>query len=246
MLRNGNFSGGWETLPAIEMAGFLRNQRPHDWEVSWLEVGQPLYDDLHTAAKGIPECVHKLTDQLPPDERLGGAKALILDGDAVYKIFNSGAAFGAALSQVVTGLAPGSTAVLTVPIQAHLHGDSDPYGAESGVWVNGVGAWVNGLEMGDRKWYEHKIEFIVPDNGQAEIVIRVKSKWDSPKDFFFDGVTLVAQTDPTPPPPNPDPPSGGQTVFVQLPDGFQLQQGVCSQANVIEVNAPAGVTIQVV
>ena len=35
MLQNGSFSEGWETLPAIADAGFLRNQRPNGWQIEW-------------------------------------------------------------------------------------------------------------------------------------------------------------------------------------------------------------------
>ena len=255
MLKNGNFSEEWETLPALPEAGFLRNQRPNHWQLEWLKPGNPLYDDPNSRVQGIPECVHKLSEQLPPHEQLGAANALILDGKATYKIFSFGAAFGAALSQTVTGLQPGSQAMLTVPIQVHLHGETDDYGAESSVWVNGEGGWVNGKVMGDRKWYEHKVEFTVPDNGTAEIVIRVKSKWNKAKDFFFDGIKLAAREVPagtsgggevvdsadaegeTAVP-------GGQVVYVQLPAGFALKTGASQQTNVIEINVPAGVSIQ--
>jgi hypothetical protein len=246
MLQNGSFSQGWETLPAIAEANFLRNQRPHGWQVEWQEIGAPLYADANVTVNGIPECVHKLSDQLPENERLGGPDALILEGDAVYKIFNSGAIFGATLSQTVTGLKPGSQARLTVPIQVHRHGDPDAFGAESGVWVNGVGEWAHSEKMGDRQWYEHKIDFVVPENGQAEIIIRVKSKWQRPKDFFFDAVKLEAQSTDGQNGDGSDDENGQMTVFVQLPEGVQLRQGTCDEANVVEVNAGPGVKIELV
>lgn len=251
MLKNGSFTEGWETLPAIAEAGYLKNQRPNGWQLEWQNKGESLYDDSGTKVDGIPECVHKLSDQLPADEQLGGVKALILAGDTTYKIFNSAAKFGATLSQTVTGLVPNSQATLTVPIQAHLHGETDAYGAESGVWVNGEGGWVNGFVMGDRQWYRHIIPFTVPASGEAEIVIRVKSKWTKPKDFFFDGITLEAQvgssggSDETVVDDNGGTAvSPGQIVYVQLPPGFELKTGTSQQGNVIEVNAPAGVTVQ--
>lgn len=256
MLQNGSFTEGWETLPALPEAGYLRNQRPNGWQLTWLNKGQPLYDDPNSQAQGVPECVHKLGTQLPPHEQRGMPNALILVGDTTYKIFNSGAAFGAALSQTVTGLQPGTQAVLTVPIQVHLHGESDEYGAESSVWVNDEGEWVNGRVMGDRKWYRHKVEFTVPANGEAEIVIRVKSKWNKPKDFFFDGIVLEAEqatsgdiTDDTVVD-NDD--AGGETavpvktIYLQLPAGVQLRQGESSQPNVVEINLPPGVTVEIV
>ena len=171
----------------------MKNQRPNHWQLEWLDKGEHLYADAYSRVTGIPECVHKLSKQLPADEQLGGAKALILAGDTTYKVFSASAVFGATLSQTVTGLRAGSRAVLTVPIQAHLRGDTDEYGAESGVWVNGEGRWANGRLMGDRQWYRHEVEFTVPENGVADIVIRVKSKWPLAKDFFIDDVTLMAE-----------------------------------------------------
>lgn len=249
MLQNGNFMADWETLPAIPEAGYLRNQRPYHWQLEWLKLGQPLYDDPNTEVTGIPECVHKLSTQLPPNEQLGAPNALILDGSTTYKIFSASAVFGATLSQTVSGLQPGSRATLTVPIQTHLRGETDPYGAESGVWVNGEGGWVHGFEMGDRRWYRHIITFTVPPSGQAEVVIRVKSKWVRPKDFFFDGITLEAQPAVMPPPiVDPIDPSPGDTqvVYLQLPPGVRLEQGVHGQANVIQVNVPPGVRLEII
>lgn len=253
MLQNGNFSGGWETLPAIEEAGFLKNQKPMGWEISWLNKNEAMYGDPNSVATGIPECVHKLSEQLPANEQLDGPDALILDGDATYKIFSFAAAFGATLKQTVTGLKPGSSATLTVPIQVHLRGETDPYGAESGVWVNGEGRWVNGFDMGDHKWYRHEVKFTVPDSGQAEIVIRVKSKWPRGKDFFIDGVTLDARPDggggSQPPGETGTPGSGDgttQTVFIQVPPGVQVNTSSGSATGVIEVKVPSGVTVEVV
>lgn len=246
MLQNGSFSEGWETLPPIVEANFLRNQRPHGWQVEWQAMGEPLYADPGTKVRGIPECVHKLSKQLPKNEQLGGKNALILEGNAVYKIFSGGAEFGATLSQTVTGLQPNSQARLVVPIQVHKHGDTDIFGAESGVWVNGEGDWAHSEKMGDRKWYKHKIDFTVPDNGQAQIIIRVKSKWRKPKDFFFDGITLEAKEATTPPVVDPEPPVATKTVFVQLPQGVEIKQGVCDEENVVEVNVGPGVKVEIV
>lgn len=250
MLQNGNFSADWETLPAIAEANHLRNQRPLHWQLEWLNIGDSLFGDAHTAVTGIPECVHKLSTQLPPDEQLGAPNALILDGTATYKIFSFAAVFGVTLSQTVTGLQPGSQATLTVPVQAHLRGETDPYGAESGVWVNGEGHWVHGFDMGDRRWYRHIHTFTVPASGQAEIMIRVKSKWPKGKDFFIDGITLEAQADTpvTPPPASGTDPGAGETklVYLQLPPGVQVEQGVSNQPNVIQVNLPPGTQLEII
>lgn len=188
LLHNPSFEEGWTDLPPAP--GYLINQQPHAWTLTWIKPGRPLYDSSDLAG-GVPECVHKLSDQLPPDEQPGGPNALILDGRVTYKLFHASAPFGAELRQTIYGLEPGTNWQLIVPIQVHLHDDTDPYGAEAGVWVNEVGGWVNGVNMGDRTWYEHVVAFTVPANGQAAVVLRVKSKWPRAKDFFVDHLRLL-------------------------------------------------------
>lgn len=194
VLVNGSFEEGWETVEG-------GNQRPNGWLLSWVPNGELLYDEDEggAVAQAVPEIVHKLSHQLPPDEQLGGPNALILEGEATYKIFQGNQPYGAELRQTVSNLIPGSVATLTVPIQIHWNElNPDPWSAESGVWVNGEGVWVNMEAMGNRAWYTHTVEFIVPADGLAEVLIRVKSKWAQGKDFFIDDVqlqALVPQTD---------------------------------------------------
>jgi len=236
MLQNGSFSEGWDDMPPTSF--HLINQQPKGWTLRWLEQGESLFGDGATAA-GIPECVHKLADQLPPNEQLGGSDALILAGTATYNIFNATAAFGAEIIQTVTGLVPNTEATLIVPVQVHLNGETDIYGAESGVWVNGEGEWANGGMMGDREWYRHENKFIVPDNGTAVILIRVKSKWPLPKDFFIDGITLDAQEEPVEPPP-----PTGDIVQVTVPDGYTLTVWEDGKDNTVTITVPPGVTVE--
>lgn len=136
MLKNPSFENGWRDIYAGNDYGHLTNQEPADWKLRWLWPGESLFgsDEAH----GVPECVHKMADQLPPNERPGGSDPLILDGVAVYKIFHNGAAFGAELWQVVEGLKPGSVARVKVPVRIHAHKEKDrpdSYAAESGVWL---------------------------------------------------------------------------------------------------------------
>jgi hypothetical protein len=243
MLRNGSFTEGWTDMPP---AGFLINQQPNGWELRWLAPGESLFgaDDR---AGGVPECVHKLAGQLPPQEQLGGPEALILEGDATYKIFHANAPFGAELSQTVTGLQPGSTARLTVPVLAALHGETDSYGAESGVWVNGEGQWVNGGEMGDRRWYRHQVEFIVPDSGTADIVIRVKSKWPRPKDFFIDGVKLEAvAAGPGDTGVGPIRDSAETVIHLTVPAGVRVVTAAGDEPGVVVVTVPPGMKLRII
>lgn len=253
MLKNGAFSDGWDDLPPAP--GHLINQKPKGWTLRWIPPGGRLFES-DDKAEGVPECVHKLSDQLPPQERLGGDEALILSGDTTYKIFHSGASFGAELSQVVTGLEPGSSATLTVPVLVDLHGEPDPFGAESGVWVNDQGSWVNGSRMGNRRWHRHETTFTVPDDGRVKVAIRVKSKWPRPKDFFIDGITLeaVAAKEPEPDPEIPRPPKplprpqpvdedALPAIMVIVPPGLRLVTAETDEPGVVTVIVPRGTRI---
>ena len=204
---NGSFEDGWTDLTPVE--GFLINQNPNGWTLDWLERGEEVWDlrTIHPddpivgVVSGVAEMIHKLSHQLPPDEQLGGPKALILDGSAVYKMFHRGAAFGSQLTQTVR--LPAGAYRLTVPVQLHWHENLDPddptwdtYTAESGVWVlfdgQQVGGWATARDMGDRQWYTHMVEFQLDEETEIEVLLRVKSIYLSPKDFFIDAVTLEA------------------------------------------------------
>ncbi len=248
MFRNGSFSDGWTDMPPAP--GNLINQQPKNWTLRWIKPGESLFGAGDTA-QGVPECVHKLSNQLPLNERLGGSEALILSGNATYKIFNAGAPFGAELTQTVTGLRPGTKATLTVPIFVDLHGESDPFGAESGVWVNGEGHWVNGGEMQHRRWFRHKVEFTVPENGQIEIAIRVKSKWPRPKDFFIDGVEFEAEETSeegeTIPLPEDTEVFSKTAVSLHVPADLDVQvvTTTCHTPGVVVVSVPEGVEVEI-
>jgi hypothetical protein len=247
MLKNGSFSDGWVDMPPV---GNLINQQPNGWVLRWVEPGNPLFGATDKAS-GVPECVHKLADQLPPNEQLGEKDALILAGDSTYKIFHGGSPFGVELKQVITGVKPGSQATLVVPILAVLYDETDPFGAESGVWVNGEGAWVNGGKMGNRKWYRHTMTFTVPDNGTSIVEIRVKSKWPRRKDFFIDGITLDAEAGPEMEIPTilPDPimiPDRNKVttaVSITIPTGMKLITAVSDNPNTVVLVVPKGITV---
>ncbi len=186
-LRNGSFELGWTDLPPW---GTLINQQPAWWTLHWVEPGDPIFGSGDLSG-GVPECVHKNNYQLPPNEQRGGPDALVLDGEWTYKIFHANQPFGAELIQVVTGLTPGMGGRLIVPILVDVHDrELDVWGAESGVWVDGHGQWVNWGVMGHRNWYYHTVDFVVPGSGEVTVLIRVKSKWPLPKDFFIDYIRL--------------------------------------------------------
>ena len=256
MLKNGSFEDGWTDMDPAP--GYLINQQPNGWTLRWIEPGEKLFD-VDDKASGVPECVHKLSKQLPANEQLGAADALILDGSVVYKIFHFGGSFGTELKQTVTGLKPGSTATLTVPILAVTYDQTDPYGTEAGVWVNGEGAWKNGHEMKNRLWVNHVAQFEVPENGTAVIEVRVKNKWPVKKDFFIDNITLDAEADdgstPSPggstggstetptDPGTTDPPTSSNVIRVSVPAGMNVITAVSNSADTVIITAPAGVEI---
>lgn len=252
MLKNGSFEDGWTDMPPAP--GYLINQQPNGWILRWIEPGEPLFD-VGDKASGVPECVHKLSKQLPANEQLGGANALILDGAAVYKIFHFAGSFGTELKQTVTGLKPGSIATLTVPALAVTYDQTDPYGTESGVWVNGEGEWRNGHDMKNRKWFYHKVEFEVPANGTAVIEIRFKNKWPVKKDFFIDNITLDAEADDgtaipptddsseTPITSGPTMPTAEKVIRVSIPAGMNVITAVSNSEDTVIITAPAGVKV---
>lgn len=206
-LVNGSFEDGWTDI--YSPIDNQLKQQPTGWTLTWLDIGERLYDetDPKWVAGGLPEALHKPWWTLPEDERPGGANALILEGDYTYKMFNRGAAFGSELSQVVENLPVGRYR-LTVPVQLHWQEKLDPGGvgwdhdtAQSGAWVivNGqkLGRWANALEMGDRQWYYHVVEFELSETADVEVLLRFKSRY-ALKDFFTDAVRLEAAGAPSP------------------------------------------------
>lgn len=188
-LVNGGFEGCWDTI-------VLGNQEPDGWELTWVQPGQQLWDARYPeAATAIAEMIHKLKHQLPPNEWPGAPNALILDGEATYKIFSNYNVFGSQLYQRVE--LPAGSWRLIVPVQLHWHENldgKDEYTAESGAWViaNGSqsGAWAHAKQMGDRTWFYHVVEFNLTAGDSVEVVIRFKSAYRTIKDFFIDAVRI--------------------------------------------------------
>jgi len=204
---NKSFEDGWENIYA---GNGLTNQQPSGWLIDWVEIGDPLYASSADKANGVPEMVHKQADQLPPDEQPGQPGELILDGNNVYKIFHAQASFGATLSQVVIGLKPNTTGTIKVPVNVHYHGATDPWGVEVGVFVNDGGQWFN-TTLKDKEWNYLDVSFDVDNRGEAHVEIYVKSKWNSPKDFFIDDISFDAI-------PTDGPPPGDNTLTITIPD----------------------------
>lgn len=210
MIKNNSFENGWTDI--LTNYGNLVNQQPQDWQITWLEPGETSWAvNQKTGVKPtittVPECLHKLNSQLPPDEQLGGTNALILDGNATYKMFAFNGVWAASLKQTVP--VPQNTLLdLTVPLQVHYHG---AYGNEDSpdeveIWLLIDGQIVKKLfalpDLPNRKWVDLQHSFAT-SNTQITIELRFMTKWANSRDVFIDNLSLEAANDPLPPPPPP-------------------------------------------
>jgi hypothetical protein len=205
ILQNWSFEHGWTTDPVTG------NQTPNEWRLTRAYPGDPMQSagvfpgedpPIINEVLTVPECVHKLQSQLPPDEWLGGEDALILDGQTTYKIFGVG--FSATLWQELD-LTPGAVVTFRVPIQSHHHGDGS-YGANAArIWINLYNSqWAT---FGDGfpdpaapEWVIFTASATVPADGHVEVGIDLDGRAEAPVDFFIDAVTLEVE-EPEPPTP---------------------------------------------
>lgn len=226
LLQNHSFEDGWSNVPV----GATVNQIPAGWVLSWLPIDSPLLSagvftgdevPVFEAAKTIPECIHKHSDQLPVDERLGGAHALILDGEYVYKVFSAVNPFGVSLSQMVNAL-PGTRVQLTVPVQVHAHGDPSYGAAAARVCIDGLcSVWSTfGSGIEDHAWCEQTVIVTVPWDGKCLVSIDLESRALGGIDFFVDAVQLIAIEEPEP----VEPPVDYVVVVELLPQDTTLEE----------------------
>lgn len=196
LLQNPSFEGGWQTIAH-------GNQQPNGWTLTWLPNGAPLLsagafpgDDapVFETVTRWPECVHKSHAELPPDEWRGGEDALVLDGVTTYKIFG-GSAFSAALAQTVNA-PPMVSAVLTVPVQVHHHGDGS-FGAcafriRANEYVTDWITFSGGLpDPAEPYFVPVQLAFTTPADGQVTVRIECESRAEAPIDFFIDATALT-------------------------------------------------------
>lgn len=194
---NGSFELGWTDVDGDK-------QQPNGWELTWVKKGEPLYDSADLATNSC-ECLHRMggpdpdpdnppRPDLPPNEWFGGPDALILDGLYTYKAFRQNASWGTQMSQAFD-LPPGTSWRVSAPVQMHdqTGGVAGGYDAESSLWVNNDGAWaqIGTTEMVDREWCKHEQTFVVPADGQVQIDIRFKVKYELSIDFFIDHVQVL-------------------------------------------------------
>ncbi len=163
-LENPSFENGWTDVGAC--------QKPNGWEV---------------IPSGWVECVHKLSLQLPLEERLGGSNALILSGDKVYKIFRGDGSFIVELKQTIT-VVPGSIVMLRIPVQVHTHGGAGINEAKIKLSLNNE---EKEIQASDHEWAVGSVKSEVP-TGEAVITIHVESMSEGGIDFFIDDLKLYS------------------------------------------------------
>jgi len=185
--------GEWLTLPG-------GNQQPTGWLLEWDPVGTLMKapsagaGDAVQVVNCVPECVHKLSRQLPADEQLGGKDALILDGNATYKIFGPDS-FRVTLKQTISNNKRIKYAI-TVPVQVHGHLDENgvPWNIDTGAayWrliIDGEGyPWLTfNNEFQDREWCEVYLAEI-PIEGHIDVAIEFECHTLGGVSFFIDNV----------------------------------------------------------
>jgi len=187
------FSNGWETIAE-------GNQEPHGWDISWLENGE--LTPWGEPVTRWPEIVHKLSGQLPPDEQLGGENALILCGDAVYKLFGSGI-WDATLSTVLTGLTPGNRYKITGQFNVHYH---DEYNAADDMTIEFRTAEsldkLQSARLIPEKWVTATVEGKADISGFIDLSIRFYMRWPNSISVFVDNM-LIELVEEIPPVSNP-------------------------------------------
>jgi hypothetical protein len=105
--------------------------------------------------------------------------------------------------------------------------------------------------MGDRRWYTHEVNFMVPASGSVTVIIRMKGKWPRAKDFFLDNITLEAVAAVNG---GGNGGSGGgeeeaptAVAILHLPIGYQARTELApGDSQTIVVQLPVGVNLQIV
>jgi len=189
------------------------NQHPSGWSFYSPAQGQPMpfptkmqQGNIIPAISGGPgEYVHKCWWQLPDDERLGQPRGLILDGDWVYKAFNSGGPQALQLSQVLRGT-PGQHLEVTgyilgettnQPCHTCTKLEDDHFigsvqlgsAADTRFYVTMVKHY--DVPGNQRNWNKFDVTATVPDSGQLLLTVIVQQNWAGETDFFLDNFQAV-------------------------------------------------------
>jgi hypothetical protein len=146
-------------------------------------------------SNGPGEYVHKLANQLPDDERVGGSRALILEGDQTYKAFGAAGPHALVLSQTITGTV-GEYLRVTVFIVGETH-DGLPLEDDHFVAAVRLGNvedkrlyadMIHNFDVpgNERAWNRFEVIALVPGSGQLTLSVIVQQNWWGRVDFFMD------------------------------------------------------------
>jgi len=220
---NLSFELGWEdvVIGASQGQPGRMAQRPYGWLISARPVGSLLlsagvfpgdHPPVLETVKTIPEVRHIRKDQLPPEERPGGPKALILDGEWTFKVFSAYSPYSFTMETYLasedTGAEPGDIVQLTVPVCVHYHpypgGDGSLGACRWRVIANGAGGTWHTYQFNieDRRWHREQIEAKTDAQGGVALRIDLESASEAGITYFVDGITykIVPAEPPEPEP----------------------------------------------
>lgn len=213
-MTNLSFEDGWEDVLIGGEPGRAA-QRPTGWSITALPIGSALKssgafptDDVPTleTVGTIPECKHVHKDQLPPEEQPGGAKALILDGEWVYKAFSAYSPYSVTLSTTLsTEAESGQVVEVTVPVNVHYHpfpgGDGSLGACRWRATVNGQsGVWhTYKVNIEDRVYSFYRINANAGPDGAVVLSIDLESASEAGITYFVDDITYRVIEDGPPP-----------------------------------------------
>jgi hypothetical protein len=194
--------------PSFEMGytlTFRQQQAPNGWEFSSPGAGQPLPFPTkmqHGAvipANATDQAESQLytTDQLPPEEHLGGARALILDGNTVLRTHGAWRASAVVLKQTLTAPAGAMVRVTGYILAESLDpGTKEDDDQVAAVRLYGVSTVEdkrllvqmvthNDVANDSRHWNRFQVAAVVPASGKLPLEVILQQNWDVGGDWFF-------------------------------------------------------------
>jgi hypothetical protein len=184
------------------------NQRPTGWSFYSPPNGQVMPfptkrqggGHVPAISGGTGEYVHKYYWQLPENERVGGTRGLILNGQLTYKVFSDHIPHALRLTQTlhytpgrsvkVTGYILGETNIFTCNSGGLLEDDhfigSVQLGGVADTRFFNVMTNQHAVPGNERPWNKFSVTTQVPPNGQLQLVVVMQSNWGCPVDFFID------------------------------------------------------------
>jgi hypothetical protein len=200
IIANPSFENGWVDDPANDA------QYPNGWVTTWTPAGQemPLSpkwangQQIPAISDGHGKYEHKLYWQLPVDEQLGQPRALILEGQTVYKPYGLYVQHALKLNQTVSG-SPGLYARVIVYILGEEHVapplEYDHFAASVKLGNiedrRGYAQMVTHFDVpgNQRAWNKFDVLAQFPPSGQLTLTIVMQQNWQTLTDFFIDNIS---------------------------------------------------------